>query len=524
MWTKRKSEIHDIVSYVELCSGELFNDFLQNKTYRTNGLDDIAKILREYAIAQKPIKVVSDYDTDGVASSYIICSVLKKLGAKYSITIPKRESEGYGLSEIIINRIKEPGSLLLTVDNGIAAAETIAIAKEAGMQVVILDHHNSDGTLPNADIIVDPEVISDGWDFIHYCASGLSYLLAREMFPDDEPFLQECLKACCLATIADVVPLLGENRQFVLDGLALLNNKKGLKKIGADELIRYIGELKKVSHWTVDDIAFKVTPCINAMSRMSDEGANEALKCFFATTESQSAIKADLLYTTNESRKEIVDNYKATMQPKGVNVKFIYDDMKEGICGILAGQLCDEYNQPAFVMTKGSNGLIKGSGRSVPNIDIYDVLSKCTVLEKYGGHDQAAGFQLKEENVDTFLSQLDNLCPANSGEKIDYYDIEANISDFYNMYNVIRQVDVWGAGIQNPVIKVELNIVNHDYIGKDKVHLRVNTVEGIKGIGFSLAEKYESMGCPNKITAYGNIQPNYYNSTVTPQLQIIDIE
>ena len=511
-----------------------FEEYVQEKTGTTSAdiqasgsvtyiCPQIPEIAEKIRINTRPICVVADYDADGIGSAAILHSVFKKLGLEHQIIIPKRMKEGYGMNPSMVERIK-PGSLVITIDNGISANEAIDRAYEAGMEVVIMDHHLASGVLPKAEIIADPEQIPDGWTFDGYCGAGLAFKLAEELFPKETEFLDTMSCFAAISTIADSVNVTGDNRNIILRGLKNINSSPRRCLPGLSALLDVVKERDRVDVFGVTEIAFKVAPIINAPGRLDDDGGIRVLTCLFAGSDAKE--KAEAIYEENRVRISLVKEAIEEMEVRGSNISFVYDEkIREGICGIIAGKLAQESHKPAFVMTKAENGLIKGSARCEEDCNVFEMISGAGyLLAGYGGHQCAAGFSLQEQNLEELLRYLDSHVSKDAMEASNYYDLEAEPSQLTNMFLAMRKIDVFGAGLEKPVIKVTSEITDAKKIGADKTHLTFKVHGGTKTIAFGMAEAYFEMGEPNEMTVYGTLEVNWWKGTPYVQLQAVDIE
>ena len=273
MWVQKNPE-HKTIKDVVLANTGMTEDelLIPKEHYHIDRLDEAAEIIKATAKTDTPISVVADYDADGICAAAVMWMLLRELGVKPKIRIPRRFSEGYGLSENIIDEL-EPG-LLITVDNGIVAHAAIQKAKEKGFYVIVTDHHLSDGiSLPNADVIIDPNAIPGSADFNGYCGAGIAYKLAVEILGKDHPLVPVLLSFAAIATVADVMPLIHENRFIVKDGLESMTGKG--RTIGLLALLERCGF---ESYITAKDIGFKIAPVLNAPGRLEDDGAMKSLR------------------------------------------------------------------------------------------------------------------------------------------------------------------------------------------------------------------------------------------------------
>lgn len=378
-------------------------------------------ILQEKIKQEQSIRILGDYDIDGVQSVYILYSALKRCNARVDYVIPDRIVDGYGVNERLVRQAKEDGvDTLLTCDNGIAAFEEITLAKDLGMTVIITDHHevpyeeqengNRIYRIPPADAVVNPKQPDCPYPFKHLCGAAVAFKLVQVLyrekgFPDTEAFVY--LENAAFATVGDVMDLQGENRILVKEGLKALNRTKnyGLRALAAKNQIPP-GAIKSYH------IGFVLGPCLNASGRL--DTAKRALQMLLAKDEYQATEFAGDLYDLNVSRKELteqgVQQAKEIVEHMGSGkdkVLVIYlPDCHESLAGIIAGRIREQYNRPVFVLTKSEDG-VKGSGRSIEQYSMYEEMSKCRELfTKYGGHPMAAGLSMPEEHVELFRKKL----------------------------------------------------------------------------------------------------------------------
>ena len=386
-------------------------------------IDKAAALIKLAIMCKKKIRVVGDYDVDGVTSTYMLLDVLTKLGADVSFEIPDRVKDGYGINERIIEDAHSDGiNLILTCDNGISAKSAIEKARSYGMQVIITDHHevpkNEDGSddLPNANFVINPKRADDGYPFKEICGGMVAYKLSQVLCEESDIDVCENIVFAAIATIGDVMPLKDENRIAVKEGLKKVSetNNIGLKK-----LIEICG-LDAVSI-TAYSIGFVIGPCLNASGRL--ESAKTALKLLLTKDESEAAGIASYLKQLNDSRKEMTEEglEKAMELVDEGNVQVLYlPETHESVAGIVAGRVRELTNHPVIVLT--NKGILKGSARSIDSYNIFEALcSVKDILEKFGGHKLAAGLSIKEENLPEFRNRLNenaDLSPEDFIQKI----------------------------------------------------------------------------------------------------------
>lgn len=386
-------------------------------------MDKAVEILAEKIGEEKQIRIIGDYDIDGVNATYILQEGLSGLGAHVDTDIPDRIKDGYGLNIDLINRALDDGvDTIITCDNGIAAADEIAYGKKNGLTVIVTDHHEvpyvemngeKEYLLPMADAVVDPHRADCGYPFKELCGAAVAYKLIEALYnimqrdPEDVDYLMENV---AIATVGDVMDLTGENRIFVKQGLEML---KRTKNQGLKALIECTGiDVERLSAY---HIGFVLGPCINASGRL--DTAKRALELLNAKTRREAVMLAEDLKALNDSRKEMTEKgVEEAVQMiestalKDDKVLVVYlPDCHESIAGIIAGRIKERYYRPTFVLTKAEEG-VKGSGRSIESYDMFAQMCRCRALfTKFGGHKLAAGLSLEEGNVERFRETINDL-------------------------------------------------------------------------------------------------------------------
>ena len=382
--------------------------------------EKLVSILVDKIDGKKPIRVIGDYDIDGVMATYILVSALKRCGAIVSTQIPDRIHDGYGLNKSLIDKACEDGvDTILTCDNGIAAIDEIAYAKSQGMTVLVTDHHEIpyaevDGVRvfksSIADAIVNPHQAECKYPYKQLCGAAVAWkvvCLLYEARGIDVVEAEQFLENAAFATVGDIMSLTGENRILVKEGLKRIHKTKN---VGMRALIAQCSlEMEKIDAY---HFGFVLGPCINASGRL--DTAKRALDLFFQEDETKAAQIANELVVLNNERKELtiegVEKAIAFCEETGCfkdDVLVIYlPEVHESIAGIIAGRIREKYQKPAFVLTKTEDG-VKGSGRSIEEYSMYEEMCKCQDLfTKFGGHPMAAGLSLPEENVDVFRVRI----------------------------------------------------------------------------------------------------------------------
>lgn len=446
----------------------------------------------------QPIRIVSDYDVDGVMANYILYRGLRRIGAFVDYVIPHRIKDGYGINEDIIMKAVEDGiHTIITCDNGIAANSALALAKEKGLTVVVSDHHqvpfilegeNKRYILPPADAILNPKKASCKYPFDDLCGAGVAYKLIEALYskrevPGEE--LYQLLEFVAIATICDVVSLKEENRIFVIKGLERLNHSenKGLRAlIGVNEL----------SDTTIDAyyVGFRLGPCINASGRL--ESAVAAMELLLEEDTEKAIVKAQEIKSMNEERKELTlqgmeeaENYLAQAEQMKVFVVRL-PGCHESLAGIIAGRIRDSYHHPVFVMVNSEEpGVLKGSGRSIEDYSMAEALQKCDdLLLKYGGHAMAAGLSLEEDKLEELISRLNAECGLSDEAFIPKVKIDVAMPISYITEELIWQLDSlapFGKGNEKPIFaQKDLNVLSAKIMGKERNVVKV-TLESSDG-------------------------------------------
>lgn len=412
-------------------------------------------IISEKIKSGKKIAIYGDYDVDGVMSTVILYSGIKECGGNVIYYTPDRQKEGYGLNIDAINKLYENGvDTIFTCDNGIAAFDEIKLAKELGMTVVVLDHHepafdeNRKDILPCADAIIDPKQKDCEYKFKKMCAGGLAYRFIMYLFEHmniETKKADEYITFAGIATICDIVDLLSENRIIAKNALNIINNtkNKGLKAL------IHICDLvdKKINEY---HIGFIIGPCINATGRL--ENAKLSVELFIEEDIEKTYDLAKKLVYLNSERKDLTIKaaeeaieYIENTSLKNDNVLVVYnEEIHESVAGIVAGRIKERFYKPVIVITNTEDeNIAKGSGRSIESYNIFEELLKCKELfTKFGGHPMAAGLSLKKENIDLLRNMLnenstlteEDLTPVIKIEKqLDIDDINMNIAEELNI-------------------------------------------------------------------------------------------
>ena len=453
-------------------------------------MDRAVDILKEKIEEGKKIRVIGDYDIDGVNATYILQQGLAGLGADVDTDIPDRIKDGYGLNQMLIDRaLEDDVDTIITCDNGIAAMNEIAYGKENGMTIVVTDHHEvpyleengeKKHLLPPADAVVDPHRADCEYPFKGLCGAAVAYKLVEVLYrvsgksEQEVEHLQESLmENVAIATIGDVMDLVGENRVFVKKGLELL---KTTKNEGLHALMQCTGV--DTANLNTYHIGFVIGPCINAGGRL--DTAKRALELLNASNRREAVTLAADLKELNDSRKEMTEEgvEEAVRQIessswKDDQVLVVYlPECHESIAGIIAGRIKERYYRPTFVLTKGETG-VKGSGRSIEAYDMFAEMSRCRELfTKFGGHKLAAGLSLEEEKVEVFRKRINELADLTEEDLQMKVSIDMRLPFPYINEELIHELKIlepFGKGNGKPLFaESKLRVIQPRIFGKNR--------------------------------------------------------
>ncbi|AGX44953.1 single-stranded-DNA-specific exonuclease RecJ [Clostridium saccharobutylicum] len=478
-------------------------------------IEKAVEILRNKIDSNKKIRIVGDYDVDGVMSVYILYTALKRCNANVDYEIPDRIKDGYGINKNIITEAKKDGvDTILTCDNGISAIEPIKYAKELGMTVIVTDHHDIPFIEKNenrifikseADAIINPKQNECKYKFKQLCGAGVAFKLVEVLYDELSIDKKECydlIEFLAIATVCDVVDLIDENRIFVKKGLEKINNTTNL---GLQELIIECEmQEKKLS---VYHLGFIIGPCINASGRL--DSAKKGLKLLLANEESEATALAKELVKLNEERKDMtmkgVEDAVEIVESNGMindKVFVIYiPHIHESLAGIIAGRIREKYNVPTLILTKSENGA-KGSGRSIEECNMFEELVKCKdLLDNFGGHPMAAGFSLQEKNIDEFRRRLNENTILKDDDLLRKVTIDSVLpldSIDYELIEDLERLEPFGKANSKPLFgEKNINVVKASILGKNRnvLKLKLKTTYGkiIDAIYFSDIEEFEEI-------------------------------
>ena len=529
MYKKRHMNAHSVRDVVEANTGIKFESLGLPERPDITGMDEMLKRLKICKDRQETVRVISDYDMDGHASGTILTEALREfLGREVICRPPHRFSEGYGMNCQMVR--EAPENVLVTVDNGIAAIEPIALAKQMGKTVLVIDHHmpREDGILPCADVIIDPHVRGG---YANYCAAGLALRLAEKLVPDSRR-IEHWKALAAVGTVADVVDLIGDNRRIVREGLNAM--RRGTCGAGLKRLISRL----RIEEPTEDDIGYSIAPCCNAAGRLLDEGSEFVMDILMSEpNENSFTYDADMaaldakvfkLIELNKERQDLVrldmESVRAVIKQKGLNGRKAIildatngDDRQAGWVGILAGKIAEECKCISCVFTQDPNdrSMLKGSGRTYGNVHLKNLLDRCSdLLSGYGGHAGAAGLRLRAENLGLFAERMESLLApvAMQDDPSVMYDLDARPDEFPKLIQELSEGAPYGAGNPAPVFRATFKLIPKN--GKYFEYLGVDTVkmygQGCEILAFRAKEEYEKMGTPLTIETVGTLSENVF--------------
>ena len=469
-------------------------------------------ILKEKISAQAKIRIIGDYDIDGVTSTYVLLKGLTRIGGKVDTYIPDRVTDGYGIHEHLINRAEEDGiDTIVTCDNGIAAAAEIDMARKKNMTVIVTDHHEIpyreiNGTrqvlLPPANAILNPKQSDCDYPEKGLCGAVVAFKLIIALYEEygiPKKELEDYYELAAIATVGDVMDLQGENRILVKEGLRRL---KDTENIGLRELIRANGlEDMKITSYHV---GFVLGPCINASGRL--DTAARSLALLNAKDREKAARLAGDLTALNQSRKALTEKGKeeaiqmvetTSLSQDKVLVIFL-PDCHESIAGIIAGRIREKYHKPSIVLTRGETG-IKGSGRSIEGYSMFEELVKCAdLMTQFGGHPMAAGLSMEEKNVEEFRKRLNENCTLTEEDLRPKVIIDVPMPVSYITRELIEQISLlepFGKGNTKPVFAQKgLRVLESRVFGKNRNVTKVKLMDPsgtvMDGVYFGEAEEF----------------------------------
>jgi single-stranded-DNA-specific exonuclease len=508
-------------------------------------LDMKKAVVRIGEAKEKKEKVIifGDYDADGITSSAILKKTLDEIGISSEIYIPDKDKEGYGMNKAAIEKFAADGAkLIITVDCGIANFEEVELANQKGVNVIITDHHHVPRNIPKAFAIINQKIKEETYPFRDLAGVGTAFKLVQALYqkflPEKTEQLKWFLDLVAIGTIADCVPLIGENRVLAKFGLLVLSKTRntGLR------------EIFQVGRITIDEnnvpdstkVAFQIAPRINAAGRM--EHANIALNLVMEKEPKLARGFALELEAKNQERQKVTalifEEVRKVAEVMFKDKKFIFAvgaHFPSGILGLVAGKVADRFNKPtAIFQEKGEE--CKGSFRSIPEINIIEMIEKCAeFLERFGGHSQAAGVSVRKEKMNAFFEKMDFLIGEKLGDKTPIPEIEIDAEVLskdidFELAESVKKMEPFGEGNEKPVF-VMRNLIVEDIklVGNGEKHLKLHlrSQDGspkiFEAIGFGLAEDNLHLDTGNKIDVVFNLGVDEWNGNKKIQLELIDL-
>lgn len=495
--------------------------------WKMKDMERAVQILQKKITQKKKIRIIGDYDIDGVTATCILLKGLKRLNANVDTYIPDRVKDGYGMHEQLIDKALEDGiDTILTCDNGIAAAAEIEYAKKEGLTVIVTDHHDipfrdtEDGRIwiiPKADAVVNPKQNDCLYPNKNICGAVVAWKLIWALYERlgiDSDEIWDFLELAAIATVGDVMDLQGENRIIVKEGLKKLSSTsfEGLKALIC------VNNLEG-AEITAYHVGFVIGPCINASGRL--DTAARSLELLLADNMEDAMKLADDLYDLNQSRKAMTEQGKEqaiqSIEENNLGkdrVLVVYlPDCHESLAGIIAGRIREAYNKPVFVLTKGADG-VKGSGRSIEAYSMYEELVKCSdLLTQFGGHPMAAGLSMKEKNVELFRRRLNDNCTLTEQDLIPKIMIDVPMPISYLSKKLTEQLKVlepFGKGNSKPLFaQKNLRAVGIRVLGRNRNVAKMLLIDenGIKmdAVYFGEAQEFVDF-----VQAHDTISVTYY--------------
>lgn len=542
-WEKR-GNCNSVEEYLLATTGETktaLHDPAAGDPRKVAGMREAAKMVTEAIDAGTPITIVGDYDSDGMNATAILVRLFRYFGVEPKTIIPRRFSDGYGLSQGLVDMI--PKGLVITIDNGITAVYEIAQLREKGCSVIVMDHHLPGPELPPADVLVDPKVCPEKNEFDGYCGAGLGYLLAMLLLEGDHTRKAEALRRnitvhAAIATVTDVMPLLGPNRRLVMDGLSILNGDMR----GISPGLAALRNSCKSEHFDESSLGFNLGPMLNATARLYDRGGTSVLKALACDDPIEAKVYADKMVQINEKRKRLTALHLGSVkriiraEKEGLAAPLIVvgDQIPEGLIGILAGNLLAEYGIATFVLTeqKENPDILKGSARANTKAgeDITPLLDAIRPLcISCGGHSGAAGISLYKKDLPKVKQVMREAMAGTSTSVANTleYDLEITDQDIPRVYQEVSAFAPYGEGCPAPVFLIKGYQTEERFgshyrcIGQAGDSVRINGRQS-DVFGYQMAKQYSELGCPRRLDILGTIASNTYQGRTTIQIRPLD--
>ncbi|NCQ06325.1 MAG: single-stranded-DNA-specific exonuclease RecJ [Candidatus Moranbacteria bacterium] len=492
---------------------------------------------------KETIGVFGDFDADGVTSSVIIREALTALHIPVEVYIPEKMNEGHGFNILAVDFFESKGiKLILTLDCGMTNHEAISEAKKRGIETIVVDHHHVPEILPEAYAIINPKIATETYPFRELCGAGTSFKVAQALFlryiPEEQDQLKWILDVVAIGTVADVMPLIGENRAIVKYGLIVLSKTR---RVGLEEMFS-VGRIK-IDEDTIPDahtIGFQIAPRINAASRMAH--AMLAHNLLIEKDRARARVLALELDAYNVARQKIsattTNEVRAIAVEKYSERKFIFaldEKFPFGIIGLVAGRIANEFHKPTCVLTRGETES-RGSFRSIPELNVIEIIEQCgDLLKKFGGHAQAAGMTIENKNIDAFYEKFDALATEVLADVITQPEIwvDMKLHPEHITQSLVRDLTLFapfGEGNPEPVFALENMLIEEvRFVGNGEKHMKFRLAQKEGGtkvfdaIGFSLGKQFPDLKQGNVIDVLFQLSENTWNGKTTIQLKLLDI-
>jgi len=529
--------------------GDLHDPFLML------GMKEAVKRIKQAIRKQEQLAIFGDYDADGVCGAVVLKTILEKLGANLrgGVFIPNRLKEGYGLNEAAIKKTITGGTkIIITVDCGISSITEIALANKLGAEVIVTDHHQIGKILPAAKIIVNPWQAKDKYPFKELAGAGVAFKLVQALVLESKEvgagWEKWLLDLVALATVADCMPLLGENRTLVRYGLIVLAQTKrpGLQELMKVARLSPIFEIEKLStNLDAYSLGFVLAPRLNAAGRI--EHADLALDLLLTADREKAKQMAQKINEHNRRRQKITDEIVAEIESKikqevfNKQKPFVIESSKEwspGIIGLVAGKIADRHHRPTMIFSEKEDGVLRGSARSVAGFNLVEAITKCQdMMIEFGGHPGAAGLSLKKENFSKFKEKINKIASAKLLDKdltpVLEIDSELQAEDInWPLFDELIKFEPFGKGNEAPIFLVKDFIISSlRIVGNGSKHLKlelkINKSPGkiFKAIGFGLVKNGgANLKIGDKVDLVFEILKDEWNGRRDLQLKVEDIK
>lgn len=526
IWEKRGGVAYSTVTEAILTASGLSEEELLHPTPNSHvtldGLQQAAEVILRARNEGRSAVIIGDYDVDGITSTAVLSMLFSFLRIRHTTIIPKRFTEGYGVSTAHIEDVSD--ALIVMVDNGISAGSILTDArKERGNYVVVVDHHLPDASVPEVDAIIDPHYYNSG-GFMHYCGAGLAYQLAMYMISEDvapETLCNDLLILAAVGTVADSMPLIGDNRLIVSKALAVANNRFAPMSAGLRCLLDACGDPGTLR---ANTLSYKLSPMLNAPGRLYDSGGSSVLKALLCKDQELGNSYVTKMVAINQDRKRMVEAYLSlacdSAQGQSSPIVVYLPGLLEGLLGVVAGRLIGTFNSTVVVLSDSRDGkAIKGSVRAVPGDNAKELLDSVrNLLTVYGGHSGAAGMTLERANLDAFTDALKEMRSSHSVCSNLLYDVELSQETVFRSMRALNRFEPLGHGVPNPVCVIRnVEVQDVAYMGQDKNTVKL-VCDGFSILGFGKAELYRKHNEPRTLDVIGTLSENHFRGRTTIQV------